>query len=31
MEGVAFLEENSMMGKAKALLKEAKDVIAPFI
>lgn len=31
MEGVAFLEENSMMGKAKAFLKEAKDVIAPFI
>lgn len=30
MEGVAFLEENSMMGKAKAFLKEAKAAI-PFV
>lgn len=30
MEGVAFLEENSMIGKARAFLKEAKSVI-PFV
>lgn len=30
MEGVAFAQENSMMGKAKSFLKDAKEAI-PFI
>lgn len=30
MEGVAFIEENFMMGKAKAFLKEAKAAV-PFV
>ena len=30
MEGVAFAQENSMMGKAKAFLQDAKASI-PFI
>ena len=30
MEGVAFAQENSMMGKAKAFLQDAKAAI-PFI
>lgn len=30
-DGIAYLCENSMMEKAKAFLKEVKDVVTPFI
>ena len=29
-EGIAYLHDNSSMAKAKAFLKEVKDVITPF-